>query len=750
MATAQDDFALWYEEDSARLEALAKLARDKGYTVKLFKGKKTSDGADAQPSGRSLWQSKVRLSGWAEARSLTISIDFDRTFAADPKLWGEFAKEASDSGNKVVMITRREDTEKDRAEIESTIGDYADAFDSVILAGGKTQKEAAAKQAGIKVDIWIDDSPQTIKSRAYCATGAGGGIDNSCSSREGGGGLGQIPAASSLTRVKSLGGSTGAALMRDEAGNQYVVKGGNSPEHIRSEAAANAIYQAAGVRVPEFYLDEENPSSPKQVARFVEAVPLAEASGSLRDKAVAELQKGFAVDALLANWDVIGLEEDNVLVTSDGKAYRADNGGSLRYRAQGAAKPFGREVGELDTLRESDQGAPIFGDLTNDQVASQIRRVVARREPILRATPEELRGVISSRIDYMEEWANNNQESRAFCATGDGGGIDNSCSSKDGGGAGGDDEGGSAGKTKEPFSGNDASASREMIKTEDGREIPVVDRSDVTNTTYIDEIEMEGEDRGLVTDFDNADELQMDTVINEEYGPYAAFVGDAYGYFTGQGSPDGAETIDMYGAEYGTIDSDSLEQLAQDNLDEMWKGSDPHDHLDMSKEEWDALGSDAQEEKITEWRDENYSEAMSFAEQAQEDARQSAAESMKSDLESDLARATLDCCIQLYRGLTLDDSIVQSIIDSGEISHEGPNSWTTSRSTARQFGGSDVLLVCRNPTRGHVNQSDNLDEKEITRPPSTMKIVGVVKTSSGTVLYVEEDEDYVEDGGSNS
>lgn len=748
MATAQqDDFALWYDEDAARLDALAKIARDKGYTVKLFKGgKKTSDGADAQPSGRSLWQSKVHLAGRAESRNLTISIDFDRTFAADPKLWGEFAQEASASGNNVVMITRREDTEKDRQEIESTIGEYADAFDSVILAGGKTQKEAAAKKAGIKVDIWIDDSPQTIKSRAYCPTGAGGGIDNSCSSKDGGSGLGQIPPASELSRVKSLGGSTGAALMRDEAGNQYVVKSGNSPEHIRSEAAANSIYQAAGVRVPEFYLDEEDPSSPKQVARFVEAQPLAKTSGSLREKAVAELQKGFAVDALLANWDVIGLEEDNVLVASDGKAYRADNGGSLRYRAQGAPKKFDREVGELDTLRNSDQGAPIFGDLTDDQVASQIRRVVARREPILRAAPEDLRAVISSRIDYMEEWANGNQESRAFCATGEGGGIDNSCSSKDGDGS---SEDGSAGKVKEPFSGNDASAPKETIKTEDGREIPVVKRDDVTNAAYLDEIESEGEDRGLVTQFDNADELQIDTDVNE-YGPYAAFTGSAYGWFTGEGSQDGADEIDNYGAEYGAIDSDSLETIAQENLDEMWKGSDPHEHFDMSKEEWDALGSDAQEEKQTEWRDENYSEAMMYAEETQASAREFAAAQMKEALESDLAGATLDCCIQLYRGMSLPDETIQSIIDSGEISHSGPNSWTTSRGTALGFGGGDVLLVCRNPTRGHVNQSDNLGEKEITRPPSTMKIVGVVKTKGGTVLYVEEDEDYVEDGGSNS
>ena len=98
-----------------------------------------------------------------ESRGLTISIDFDRTFTADPELIGGFAAKAKENGNKVVMITRRPDTPEDRKFVEDSLGTYADAFDSLILAGPETQKEEAATKAGINVDVWIDDSPQTIK-----------------------------------------------------------------------------------------------------------------------------------------------------------------------------------------------------------------------------------------------------------------------------------------------------------------------------------------------------------------------------------------------------------------------------------------------------------------------------------------------------------------------------------------------------------------------------------------------------------
>jgi HK97 family phage portal protein len=120
----------------------------------------------APPAGRALWQefSQELVSDGREARSLTISVDFDQTFAADPDLWGSFALDAAEAGNTVVMITRREDTPENQAEVTETIGGYADAFSTVMLIGPETLKDDAAQKAGIAVDIWIDDSPQTVRA----------------------------------------------------------------------------------------------------------------------------------------------------------------------------------------------------------------------------------------------------------------------------------------------------------------------------------------------------------------------------------------------------------------------------------------------------------------------------------------------------------------------------------------------------------------------------------------------------------
>ena len=97
-----------------------------------------------------------------ESRAMTLSIDFDRTFAADPQLWGEFARKAVADGNAVVMVSRRPDTEEDRQTVTDKLGDYADAFSQVLLVGDR-MKDEAAREAGIDVDVWVDDSPQFIK-----------------------------------------------------------------------------------------------------------------------------------------------------------------------------------------------------------------------------------------------------------------------------------------------------------------------------------------------------------------------------------------------------------------------------------------------------------------------------------------------------------------------------------------------------------------------------------------------------------
>mgnify|MGYP003342529608 FL=1 len=95
------------------------------------------------------------------ARGLTISLDFDKTWTADPQLWRDFVGLARKAGHRVVLITRRPDTETDRATVEKATA--SSGIDRLIFAG-QTQKADAARKAGVSVDVWVDDYPAGIPS----------------------------------------------------------------------------------------------------------------------------------------------------------------------------------------------------------------------------------------------------------------------------------------------------------------------------------------------------------------------------------------------------------------------------------------------------------------------------------------------------------------------------------------------------------------------------------------------------------
>jgi hypothetical protein len=88
---------------------------------------------------------------------ITIAIDYDKTWTADTELWQWFVRAAEDRGHRVVMVTGRRAWSDDmsRGGIPSTVR---------IIFSGDEMKEKAARLAGERVNVWIDDMPGVIQS----------------------------------------------------------------------------------------------------------------------------------------------------------------------------------------------------------------------------------------------------------------------------------------------------------------------------------------------------------------------------------------------------------------------------------------------------------------------------------------------------------------------------------------------------------------------------------------------------------
>lgn len=214
-----------------------------------------------------------------------------------------------------------------------------------------------------------------------------------------------------LEQVKSLGGSTGAKLVRDpETGRQYVLKRGANQEHLRSEFATDRIYELMGANVPSGKLYETR-QGPVKLTEFIEGKSLGDIPKSERAKYTAQLHKHFAVDAVLGNWDVVGLSEDNVLIDKSGKAWRIDNGGSLNFRAQGAKKTdsqWNDNPVELWSMRDpslNKSAASAFSDISPKAIYDQIFELKRKAPRIIKLAPASTAKILSNRIDQAVKLA---------------------------------------------------------------------------------------------------------------------------------------------------------------------------------------------------------------------------------------------------------------------------------------------------------------------------------------------------------
>ena len=229
-----------------------------------------------------------------------------------------------------------------------------------------------------------------------------------------------------VTTTGPAGGSNGAQFAEDADGRRWLVKTYRGDEdRVATELLANAIYRKLGIDVPAAGTLTFG-GKPALAYPLVEGVPGGYKSGLRIQAPSRELARGFMADAFLANWDVVGLEHDNVLwpegttkesLGPDTPAVRLDQGGSLQYRAMGSRKPFGPVPTEVWTMA-SPRGGQAFGTMA---LSPEAKRAGAKQigkltdsaiDGLVDAAPfkdgkmrDEVRAALKARRDWMRLYA---------------------------------------------------------------------------------------------------------------------------------------------------------------------------------------------------------------------------------------------------------------------------------------------------------------------------------------------------------
>ena len=175
------------------------------------------------------------------------------------------------------------------------------------------------------------------------------------------------------------GGSNPGGIYTDTEGNDHYVKKSKSDMHAKNEVMADKFYEKLGIKTSQLKLADVGNGKLGTSSKMVEGSKNDFYSKAKSDpEYLKKFQEDFATDAWLANWDVVGLEYDNVLTDADGNPIRIDPGGALLYRAMGSPKGdmFGEEVGEWESMRNgSNPASNIFGSMTDEQLKASVAKL---------------------------------------------------------------------------------------------------------------------------------------------------------------------------------------------------------------------------------------------------------------------------------------------------------------------------------------------------------------------------------------
>lgn len=176
-------------------------------------------------------------------------------------------------------------------------------------------------------------------------------------------------------QIGKQSGSNPGGLYASPSGEKFYVKTPKSEDHARNEILAAKLYELAKVRMPQIG-SATRQGKPSVYSKIIPG--LRQDSKSLTSGTAKGVGAGMGADAWLANWDVIGLDYDNLLLDGNNEAVRLDTGGALRYRAMGdpKGKAFGPEVTEMKIFTDPERKAGgVFGKAPPAEIAQGIDNV---------------------------------------------------------------------------------------------------------------------------------------------------------------------------------------------------------------------------------------------------------------------------------------------------------------------------------------------------------------------------------------
>jgi hypothetical protein len=156
-----------------------------------------------------------------------------------------------------------------------------------------------------------------------------------------------------------MGSNPGGVYHDSNTGEKKYVKFYKNPEQGKVEALTSKIYNHMGIKTlnPENEkIDDKEAVTTKWNDKVKTMRP--SAYDNLSKSQANQIGKMYHGAILTKNWDIVGLEHDNIVKhEGTGDLHSIDHGGAFHFRAQGGPKNYTPDISEHESLRNNDQAS---------------------------------------------------------------------------------------------------------------------------------------------------------------------------------------------------------------------------------------------------------------------------------------------------------------------------------------------------------------------------------------------------------
>lgn len=146
-------------------------------------------------------------------------------------------------------------------------------------------------------------------------------------------------------------GSNSGGIHADEHGNNYYIKHYENPEQGKVEALTGKLYKHMGIKTVDPKLHGTSSVKTRWNDHLHQLKP--HEFESLNKKQANQIGKMYHGAILTKNWDIVGLEHDNILHNKlNNDLHAIDHGGSFHFRARGSHKDYTPDINEKHSLRD--------------------------------------------------------------------------------------------------------------------------------------------------------------------------------------------------------------------------------------------------------------------------------------------------------------------------------------------------------------------------------------------------------------